>query len=945
MNFHISSRVAVIAITALLLLGTIARSAADIAGTTMVGTIDLSPGPDVYGPRQLALNPATRRLYVAGNASDSRVNGAIKVINAATEQVVSGIDLGRYAGDSNGFSVLDMTLDDSSAPQGNKLYVLGRAHMRQNAFLRVIDAGSDTSVTGEGTDVLLPINAFALGAESPRAVVNPANHKVYIAQGSTIVVVDGPNRQILKTLSSDTGTFLVASRATNKVFVLGKNGGAIIDSSSDTIAALPAPLTFTANAAAVDEARRRIYVAGVTADFTRRIFVLDAASGELLFSKQVTTVGSIAFVAANDTVYAGSSVEVTAHQADDLSPKGSFAIAASTLAGDSEGLFLLGGGGQKRELTDAVGRLDLNLTKLEVLRVGYRPDRVVINRRTNRVYVTDRGAGRLLMVDGSSHEVLASINLPPTDETVPREIALSERLNRIYVTRFAPGSGPVLDVVDGVTHELRKSIQVGGTSGVAVDDTRRRLYVGGSRWVGRGQNQLFLDVFDADTETFLTSVDLGADIVGGSPAVAVNPVTGRIYAAFGGIRIIDGNTLLPVARVDGIPPIRINERANKIYVRGGRGSVRVIDGRTDSLERTFFSDTTDEVYAKAVAIDEEMDRVYISDLFVRDFAVFGRVAGFDAANNYQLLGRLERAPEYSNIDFKDVAFNPVTRQVLSPDSLLGTILVLQAEGTAAKDQFGNLSTRVRVGGADDVMISGFIVEGAPGSTKKVIVRAVGPSMQALGVAGALSDTTLELHTAAGDVITNDNWKVDAVTGASRQAEIEATGLAPSNDLEAAIIADLPAGAHTAVIRGKGAVGVGLAEVFVLDANSPAQLANIATRGRVETGENVMIGGFIVRGSTPSRALVRAIGPSLQDRLSGVLEDPVLELYDINGGLIAANDDWKSTHEAEIAATTITPTNERESAIVATFSPGNYTAIVRGKDETSGVAIVEAYRLP
>jgi hypothetical protein len=244
------------------------------------------------------------------------------------------------------------------------------------------------------------------------------------------------------------------------------------------------------------------------------------------------------------------------------------------------------------------------------------------------------------------------------------------------------------------------------------------------------------------------------------------------------------------------------------------------------------------------------------------------------------------------------------------------------------------------------MISGFIVEGSPGATKKVIVRAVGPSMQSFGVAGALSDTTLELHTAAGAVITNDNWKVDAATGASRQAEIEATGLAPSNDLEAAIIADLPAGAHTAVIRGKdGASGVGLAEVFVLDANSPAQLANIATRGRVETGENVMIGGLIVRGSTASRALVRAIGPSLHDRLAGVLEDPVLELYDLNGGLIAVNDDWKSTHEAEIAATTIAPTNDRESAILATLSPGNYTAIVRGKDETSGVAIVEAYRLP
>lgn len=150
--------------------------------------------------------------------------------------------------------------------------------------------------------------------------------------------------------------------------------------------------------------------------------------------------------------------------------------------------------------------------------------------------------------------------------------------------------------------------------------------------------------------------------------------------------------------------------------------------------------------------------------------------------------------------------------------------------------------------------------------------------------------------------------------------------------------------YTAVLSGKGAdTGVGLVEVYDLDQAAHSQLANISTRGFIDSGDNVMIGGLIVGGSGgPSRVIVRAIGPSLP--VTGKLEDPTLELHNGDGALLAENDDWKSDQQSEIEATTIPPSNEKESAIVRTLSPGKYTAIVRGKNGSTGIGLVEAFNL-
>jgi len=245
---------------------------------------------------------------------------------------------------------------------------------------------------------------------------------------------------------------------------------------------------------------------------------------------------------------------------------------------------------------------------------------------------------------------------------------------------------------------------------------------------------------------------------------------------------------------------------------------------------------------------------------------------------------------------------------------------------------------VRVESGDNVLIGGFIIAGSV--PKRVIIRALGPSLASQGVAGALPDPTLDLYTPDGSVVSNDNWR------GPQEGEIIASNLAPSNELEAAIVAMLEPGAYTAIVSGNGEQpGVGLVEVYDLDPAAPATLANIATRGRVQTGGNVMIAGVILGGTEPVKVLIRARGPSLAAQgVSGALLDPQLELYDRNGNVVT-NDNWRATQEAEIIATGLAPSNDNEAAILATLIPDAYTAIVYGKDDSIGVALIEAYTVP
>ena len=251
--------------------------------------------------------------------------------------------------------------------------------------------------------------------------------------------------------------------------------------------------------------------------------------------------------------------------------------------------------------------------------------------------------------------------------------------------------------------------------------------------------------------------------------------------------------------------------------------------------------------------------------------------------------------------------------------------------------FLNISTRMPVGTGDNALIGGFIITG--NAPKKVILRAIGPSLAPLP--GRLADPTLELRDGAGGLIfSNDNW----VESPQAQQIIDST-IPPSDDHEAAIVATLTPGSYTAIMRGAGnTTGIGVVEVYDLALDVPATLANISSRGFVETGDNVMIGGFIA-GNQATPVIVRAIGPSLtQFGIANALADPTLELHDGNGAMIAFNNDWRDNAEAAIEGTGIAPTNDKESAILTTLAPGSYTAIVRGLNDTTGVGLVEVYHL-
>jgi hypothetical protein len=247
---------------------------------------------------------------------------------------------------------------------------------------------------------------------------------------------------------------------------------------------------------------------------------------------------------------------------------------------------------------------------------------------------------------------------------------------------------------------------------------------------------------------------------------------------------------------------------------------------------------------------------------------------------------------------------------------------------------GNISTRLRVETGDNVLIGGFIITGT--QSKKLIIRAIGPS---LPVNDTLADPILEVYDSGGQLIAaNDNW----VDSPDKQAIIDST-IPPNSDFESAFVGSLAPGAYTAIVRGVNeTTGVGLIEVYDLDQTVDSKLANISTRGLVQTGDNVLIGGLIVLGQDPLKVIVRAIGPSLP--VPGALADPTLELHNGNGDLIGINDNWRTDQETEIIATTVPPTNDAESAIVQTLTPGNYTAIVRGVSDTTGVALVEVYGL-
>ncbi len=253
----------------------------------------------------------------------------------------------------------------------------------------------------------------------------------------------------------------------------------------------------------------------------------------------------------------------------------------------------------------------------------------------------------------------------------------------------------------------------------------------------------------------------------------------------------------------------------------------------------------------------------------------------------------------------------------------------------------NLSVRLNVGTGENLMIGGFIIEGT--TAKRVVIRALGPSLAAAGISDPLADPVLILRDATGAALAqNNDWRE------TQESELVASGLAPASPLEAAIVQTLEPGAYTASMTGRDeGSGVGLVEIYDVATGSASKLANLSARGFVGVEDKIMIGGFIVRGNgAATRLLLRASGPSLSESgIADPLADPFLEIRDSNGELLAVNDNWRETQEADIGASLLAPSDERESATVVSAPPGAYTSILRGAGGATGVALLELYRLP
>jgi pectin methylesterase-like acyl-CoA thioesterase len=258
----------------------------------------------------------------------------------------------------------------------------------------------------------------------------------------------------------------------------------------------------------------------------------------------------------------------------------------------------------------------------------------------------------------------------------------------------------------------------------------------------------------------------------------------------------------------------------------------------------------------------------------------------------------------------------------------------------AKPQLLNISTRLALGNGHAVGIGGFIITGT--EPKKVIVRAIGPSLSASGLNNVLADPVLEIHGGPGNTLIamNDNWRRDPAS----VAELAAAGMEPTRWRESAKVATLPPGTYTAVVAGKnGTTGTALVEVYDGDLTADSQLANISTRGFVGAQDDVLIGGFVV-GNGLVDVVVRALGPSLaQFDVANPIADPTLELHDGNGS-VTTNDDWQTADDVDSIPASLQPLDPRESALHLSLPPGNYTAVVRGKAGAVGVALVEAYNL-
>ena len=522
---------------------------------------------------------------------------------------------------------------------------------------------------------------------------------------------------------------------------------------------------------------------------------------------------------------------------------------------------------------------------------------------------------RLNLATGIITNIHYPRTLHPLAEGGVWDVAISSNGKALFSTLTTGGSGfTPLHQIDLTTNTTTTRTDAPGSEFNGLLETRARLHRSANAMrllvmEGGGQGPVF--TYSAVTDTFSPSFRTNADLNFGSGAVNR---TGNLI----GLRKYG-----PPASLRRVSDLSVLHNFNAID--GGIA----FDTARDILYGV--SSTTEQIIAYDTNTYAELFRLNIGEQPGPAEEPFGR-------------GMLVASADGRWLALQSVSGIRVLRVPNSPPH-------------TAEARLRNISTRALVRTGENVMIGGFIVQG-PGP-KRVIIRAIGPELTQYGITNALANPRLELYNGTNTLIgSNDNWQTTVLGGVipSNQASvIQNSGHAPAVANESAIIADLQPGNYTAVVRGvNNASGVALVEVYDLSPTASSSLRNISTRSAVETGQNLMIGGFVVQGAGAKRVIIRAIGPELtQHGISNALADPHLELHNGTGALIASNDNWQTTIPGGvIAANQVTdiqnsghaPTSANESAIIANLHPGNYTAIVRGVNNTAGVALVEVYDL-
>jgi YVTN family beta-propeller protein len=753
------------------------------------------------------------------------------------------------------------------------------ASLRSAALAAMLLAGVVAASSAQTVGTRIPVG------NNPKAVaVNPVTNKVYVANADddTVTVINVNTGATKTIVMGDYPAWLGINSETNTIYA-GTQAGAnvvVIDGVTDTINTTLA--TGGAGWMAVNPIKDTTYV--IRYGGGDEVNVIEGRTYQVTSATRSFQPVAIAVNPTNNRMYVANAATGDIAALNMTSP----VFYPPLLCPD-------GSGGFRPQPPDppTVGPDPYNQPCIDIANV---PASVAVNPVTNKVYALSTGAtNQISVINGTNHTFTALT--PPGVTGAGRVIAVNPVNNTLYAA-FALA----VVAIDGATNAMTLIPQPGGPVAIGINPLTNMVYVPSA-------DGTMLVINSQTGATNSVTIPVGAN------AIAVNPITNTIY-------VLDAN--------GGVTPV--TGAAGTATSTGITTTITPLPGDTGGTSGTFTLNATsimtpaplNAVRRVYYRFDNTGQWLEATGTGPYPAAYSGLSAGPHTIQAFAVNG-LE-APSINT----DLANVPIVGNIAS------YAFMVSDQTTSNPGRLINLATRGPVLTGNNVQIGGFIIGGS--SPKTVVVRARGPSLTATGVPNALANPVLQLFQGQTQLAVNDNWG-----SAPNAAAIQSSGFAPPDAAEAAILAQLAPGAYTAIVTGAGGTtGVGLVEIFEVDAPS-VPLINIATRGPVLTGSDVMIGGFIIQGSGPQTVVVRARGPSLaQTGVPGVLANPVLQLFQ-GQTQMAVNDDWGSaSNAAAIQASGFAPPDALESAILVTLQPGAYTAIVTGAGGTTGVGIVEVF---